>query len=181
MASSSISGSRVAASCHILVGDLQKKTKRKKKKPREMAVTDVREQLRRFTAELAASATVQEYVQQPSNVWLEDTSTRWGIALTTVFLVAVLQLHRFWCGFLSESHPVREVVTLVLALAGLLVFVSEVHRGRFYEGLLKLVALLLLADVFIPNMWPVRGPGRTLEVNPEEEDDEIVLLAASSE
>lgn len=89
--------------------------------------------------------------------------TPWVVALVTLVLVLMLHLHRFWWVLSRRAahHPHhrapvnvwREGCILALGLVGLALFWAEVRCGRFYEGLLRLILFVGLANVLVPALW----------------------------
>ena len=83
--------------------------------------------------------------------------SQWLVGLMGCLSLATLHLVRLTAA-LSRSDATRETVVFVTALCGLFAFLVDLQRCRMKEGMYKLVALLVVADVVIPALWPPCEP-----------------------
>ena len=74
-----------------------------------------------------------------------------------------------------DQRTTREAVSSILSLVGLYIFWMDVVAGKVYEGLLRLVVILALANLILPCLWvvPTKPPNRRrVQRAPDDEDEE---------
>ena len=59
----------------------------------------------------------------------------------------------------GTSHIVRELIIAVLGLGAVYVFLRDMQAGQPYEGIIKMVVLLGIANLLLPCIW-CTGPRR---------------------
>ena len=117
-------------------------------------------------------------VAESGGHWRHSLSSRevpWGVAVLTVVLISLLHLVRLWTAIMDRrygaDHVAREVLISLLGCTGLALFWRDLQRGLVYDGMLKLVGFVGVANVLLPCMW-VTYPVR---VAPDH-DDNLTLL-----
>ena len=78
------------------------------------------------------------------------------LVLMVAFL-AIIQVQRMHreCRHPESTRRKREMVILMLVLLGLVVLWYDSRRNHFFAGTLKLLAIILVANLVIPCIWPV--------------------------
>lgn len=103
--------------------------------------------------------------RRPTCIDGPERETQWMLALVTVAVVALLQLHRFVLAVLSYrkhrttgEHLAREILIAMLTVAGIVIFWRDIRRCATYEGILKLIAVVGLVNILLPCLWLVPPP-----------------------
>ena len=157
--------------CHL---QQKKKAAEKRKQHMSLPAATPQEIRSRLLGALGESPPVAE----PGGRWGHSFSSHevpWGVAVLTVVLIALLHLVRLWTAIVDRrygaDHVARELLIALLGCTGLGLFWSDLQRGRVYDGMLKLVGFVGVANVLLPCMWltyPVR-------VAPDHDDDLTLL------
>jgi hypothetical protein len=102
---------------------------------------------------------------RPPCVDSAERETQWTLAVVTVTVVALLQLHRLLNAVyayrrnrVTGEYLAREFLIALLSLGGMSVFWRDVNRCAMYEGILKLVAIVGLSNILLPCLWLVPPP-----------------------
>lgn len=111
-----------------------------------------------------------------------DFATQWTVAVLTMTILGVVHLYRFLTVAMSSrasgDHVTRETVILLLGATGLYLFWKDMHQCRVYDGMLKLIVFVTLANMVVPYMW-ITVPTRPPPKHPR--DDAILLLEEEEE
>lgn len=102
--------------------------------------------------------------------------TQWSVAVLTMGILAVLHIYRL-LSVLAEGRPqgeriAREMVIVALGVVGLWLFWTDLHRCRLYEGMLKLVAVVGIANVLLPCVWTVPPPKASADAHDDDDDND---------
>ena len=121
--------------------------------------------------------------RRPLCVNSSQRETQWTVSLVTLIVVAIVHIHRLLVsaadlhnGRIVAEHFVREIAIAALAMLGLSLMWRDMHQCMVYEGLLKLVACVGVANLLVPCIWVIPPP----EATDGEEDLDGVQHPASS-
>lgn len=111
-----------------------------------------------------------------------DYAPRRLVAVITLVILAMLHAQRLLVAVADHRAPrervAREMLIAGLGGVGLTLFWMDVRRCRLYEGLLKLLVLVGVANVLIPCVWrvpptpPLPGHDDRDEDEAEQEEDD---------
>ena len=72
----------------------------------------------------------------------------------------------------TGEYFARELLIGIVVIGGMKLFWSDVQRCAMYEGILKMIAVVGLANILIPCLWLVAPPAPTDEDNNDEDNKE---------
>lgn len=132
------------------------------------------DQVRMLLREAAQSIHPNPGVSTPASGRTQSsTELPWLVAMTTLGIIGILHVQRFFSAMTDArfggDHSIREVLVVVLAFAGLYLFWRDVKQQRLFEGMLKLLGLLGVANILLPCLWNT-VPLRVCNADREDEE-----------
>ena len=104
-----------------------------------------------------AAHSIHPHPQWGSAAVKPATQLPWLVAVTTLGLIGILHVQRFFSAMTDArfggDHSLREGLVAVVAFAGLYLFWRDLQQKRMFEGMLKLLALLGVANILLPCVW----------------------------
>ena len=104
------------------------------------------------------------------------SNARWIVVVVTCGTIGLLHVHRLLLALVDHRygapHVLRELIIAMLGISGIYLFLRDMNAGHSYEGIIKLVVLLGIANLLLPCIWcttprPTRhqldGPYRDIE------------------
>lgn len=128
---------------------------------------------------------VNDDTRQPPSCWRTTTTSADGTTTMTepsrhTYMAATIVVyvlgfyHVAKVVFLLGAVPyteatTRDMIISIVCLLGLYIFLVDLHNCRVYEGLLRLIFILFLANMLLPCVWQVHPKKAELD-----EEDEII-------
>ena len=93
-----------------------------------------------------------------------------------VLVIVVLHIYRVMVIMSNPSHAMSDIVPFVLVIIGCMLFVYDTQHGKTNNGLMKLVALLIVAHMILPQLWgsdELRTSCSHLEDDVDSDNDDV--------
>lgn len=102
------------------------------------------------------------------------------VAVVTLGIIGILHAQRLLSALVDRrnggDHSMREVIIALLAFAALYLFWKDMQKQKLFEGMLKLLVILGVANILLPSMWRT-SPVTACSAGKDDDEDEEVAEA----